>query len=400
MTIKERLLAAIQGKPVDVLPFLPRLDIWYNANKFRGTLPDKYRHASLKEMLDDLGLGYHYVIPDYKDWEGPDRDEDIGLGHYRFHTKPFCLEFHNMKREIRKDEKGNFFIRYITPVGEVSTCYHYDQKMKESGLTLNVITEHALKGDDEKEYDTIAYIFENCEVIPDYTRYHQFMDEAVGDNGICTGYVAAWASPMHYIIQDLMDFETFCFERADRPEKIEELCTRLTPFFDRIFDAVLGSRAELMLCGCNFDRSITPPNIFAESITPFIRKQAEKAHAAGKFLATHPDGENAGLLEEYVKSGMDVADSICPAPMTKLTLKEVRTAFQNKITIWGGIPSICFLDSTMSEYEFEKYIDMTLKSIGTGRRMIMGIADTTPPDAKLERILKAAELIRAFGPVK
>lgn len=400
MTKKEQLLAAIQGKVVDELPFLPRLDIWYNANKFRGTLPEKYKNATLKEMTEDLGFGYHYIIPDYKAWDGADRDIDIGLGHYRFNTKPFRLEFHNVKREQYADEKGNFYTKYITPVGEVSTCYHYDQKMKESGLTLNVITEHAIKGENDADYDTVAYIFENCEVIPDYEKYHRFMDETVGDNGLCTGYVAAWASPMHYIVQDLMNFEAFCYEYADNIEKLEELCDRLTPFFDKIFDAVLHSRAEIMLCGCNFDRSITPPNVFSKYITPFIQKQVEKAHAAGKYVITHPDGENAGLLQEYVKSGMDIADSICPSPMTSLSLKEVRDAFQDKITIWGGIPSICFLGNTMSDYDFEKYLDMTLESIGSGRRMILGIADTTPPDAKLDRVIRAAEMIKKFGPVK
>jgi hypothetical protein len=159
MQIKERLLNTIRGLPTDELPYLPRLDIWYNANKFCGTLPEKYKNASLKEMTEDLGIGYHYIIPDYKCWDGEGRDDDIGLGHYRFNTKPFRLEFHNMKREISEDGKGNTHIRYITPVGEVSTTYHYDQNMKRCGLTLNVISEHAIKCD--ADYETVAYIFEN-----------------------------------------------------------------------------------------------------------------------------------------------------------------------------------------------------------------------------------------------
>ncbi len=38
----------------------------------------------------------------------------------------------------------------------------------------------------------------------------------------------------------------------------------------------------------------------------------------GKFLLTHTDGENIGLLEEYMACEFDIADSICPSPMTKL----------------------------------------------------------------------------------
>ena len=70
MTKKEQLLHAFRGEPVDELPFLPRLDIWYNANKARGTMPEKYKNATLKEMVEDLGLGYHYIIPNYKAWDG------------------------------------------------------------------------------------------------------------------------------------------------------------------------------------------------------------------------------------------------------------------------------------------------------------------------------------------
>ncbi len=46
-----------------------------------------------------------------------------------------------------------------------------------------------------------------------------------------------------------------------------------------------------------------------------------------KFLLTHTDGENTGLLEHYLESNMDVADSVCPKPMTKLSFKEVRDHF-------------------------------------------------------------------------
>ena len=398
MQIKERLLNTIQGLPTDELPYLPRLDIWYNANKFRGTLPKQYEHASLKELTEDLGIGYHYIIPDYKSWDGEGRDDDIGLGHYRFNTKPFRLEFHNMKREITTDSKGNTYIKYITPVGTVDTTYHYDENMKRCGLTLNVISNHAIKCD--ADYETIAYIFENCEVIPDYEKYHRFKNEVVGNNGICVGYCAAWASPMHYIVQDLMDFEFRCEEQAENREMMEALCQRLDPFFDKIFQAALNSEAEVILCGANFDRAITPPNLFAEYITPYIKKQADQCHARDKFLLCHTDGENKGLLEEYVKSDMDIADSVCPAPMTSQTLKEVRDVFGQKITIWGGIPAACLLENSMSDYEFEKYLDMTLESIGSGRKIILGIADTTPPEAKLDRIMKIASKCKEFGPIQ
>ena len=33
-----------------------------------------------------------------------------------------------------------------------------------------------------------------------------------------------------------------------------------------------------------------------------------------EYLLTHTDGENQGLLQHYVASNFDIADSVCPAP--------------------------------------------------------------------------------------
>jgi hypothetical protein len=65
MNFKQEILNTICGKKVDHLPFIPRLDIWYKANKFRNTLPGKYKNATLNEIVGDIGLGYHTVVPDF-----------------------------------------------------------------------------------------------------------------------------------------------------------------------------------------------------------------------------------------------------------------------------------------------------------------------------------------------
>jgi hypothetical protein len=122
-------------------------------------------------------------------------------------------------------------------------------------------------------------------------------------------------------------------------------------------------------------------------------------HTEGKYLLTHTDGENTGLLDLYLASGFDIADSICPAPMTRLTFKEVYDHFNGRITIMGGIPSVILLRDSMSDYEFEAYLDRFFAELGQGDHLILGISDTTPPAAEFERLNKIAEYIRRFGPV-
>ncbi|MGI6778611.1 MAG: uroporphyrinogen decarboxylase family protein [Acetivibrionales bacterium] len=398
MTNKERILRTVRGEPCDRIPYIPRLDIWYNANKFRGTLPDKYKKATLKEIVEDLDLGYHYVIPDYKNYEGEDGDIDVGIGLYRFDTQPYSFTFHNVEREIERSSDGHVHVVYKTPKGNLSTSFSYNEDMRKMGLTLSVVTEHAIKNEDDLE--AVAYIFENAEVQPKYDKYLEFKENVVGDNGICTGYSLVWVCPMHYISKDLMAFDAFFYAMADYPEKMEWLSDKLMPFFRKVFDITASSPAEVILSGANYDVGITPPNFFRDYITPELKKQSDALHKLNKYLITHTDGENKGLLEEYVKSGFDIADSICPAPMTSQSLKEVRDVLKDKITIWGGIPSAALLESSMSDKEFESFLDNTMQQIGDGKKMIFAIADTTPPDAKFERILRIAQKVKEFGRVK
>ena len=123
-------------------------------------------------------------------------------------------------------------------------------------------------------------------------------------------------------------------------------------------------------------------------------------HLTGKFLLTHTDGENTGLLDCYLESEIDVADSICPVPMTKLTFKEVREHFCFRITIMGGIPSVCLLKDSMPDGKFEAYLDSFFSDLGAGDHLILGISDTTPPAADFDRIKNIGERVRSLGPVE
>jgi len=115
---------------------------------------------------------------------------------------------------------------------------------------------------------------------------------------------------------------------------------------------------------------------------------------------THTDGENRGLLNHYVDSQIDIADSVCPYPMTRLTMGEVRAAFDGRITIMGGIPSVALLKDSMNDRAFEEFLDEFFEQIGRGDHLILGVSDTTPPAADFGRLLKIAERVEAFGPVR
>lgn len=398
MNYKQLIFSTLRGEPTETIPYIPRLDIWYNANKSNGTLPEKYKNAALRDITDDLGLGYHCVVPQFRDYINEDGDIHLGLGIYQFKTILYKVILHNTDYTVSRSGAGLTSVEYRTPYGKITTGVMYNDEMRKSGATLACTIEHAIK--DVRDFKAIAYIFENIEVIPDYSHYMELKESVVGDRGIATGYANIHASPMHFILKELMSPEIFFYELYDHPEEMEWLAEKLSGYCGKTFSAAADSPAEVILSGANYDSSIISPPFFKKYVTPHLKKQSGYLHEKGKYLLTHTDGENHGLLYEYLESEIDIADSICPAPMTSLSLKQIKESFKGKITIYGGIPSISVLENSMSEYEFEKYLEKTLESVGKGDHIIFSIADTTPPGAKFERILRIAEKVREFGPVK
>jgi len=72
---------------------------------------------------------------------------------------------------------------------------------------------------------------------------------------------------------------------------------------------------------------------------------------------------------------VDVADSVCPVPMTRLPLAEYRREFGTRPAIWGGVCSVSVLDDSMTDEEFEAHLDDVIGAVGDGRGMIFSIAD-------------------------
>ncbi len=394
MTHRERMLAAFRHQPVDRLPWVPRLDLWYKAAKHRGALPTGWEDASLAQVVGELGVGYHAAIPDFLDTEEPDEvyDRVLGLDHVK--NQPFRLRFRRTKRIVEQDG-DEIRVIYQTPAGELSGKLLYTEQMRRDGVTLMHVTERVVKSHDD--YDRVAALFEDIQVERDESRYVAFRDE-VGETGVAVAFGNVAASPAHHLLKELVPYDQFYYDLWDRPQIIEHTAARMAGYFDQVLEACEVSSAELVMFGANYDVSMTTPTIFEAHILPELARWADRLHAAGKLLATHADGENDGLCHLLRQASIDVADSVCPAPMTRLTLADYRREFRDQVAIWGGICSVSVHPASFTEEQFEQHIDAALEAVGDGRGIVLSIADTTPPDAPLERIRRIGERVAHWQP--
>lgn len=390
MTNRQRLLTAIKGEMPDVIPFAPRLDLWYSANKSSGTLPEKYRESSQDEISRAEGWALHKINPAYQDVRRPEDHLHWGLGILSFREMVFGYSLPPDVDVAVKKENGRTRITYNTPKGSVSTCVVFTEEMRRAGVTGFAIEEFAVKG--PEDYKPLAYIFENLKLHPDWDDFIKW-EEAIGEDGLAFTMAGRAASPMHHIQKYFIDATEFFFHYKDYHKELKALEESLVPFFDQTLDIIARSPAKAVYWGANFDDMITYPSYFQADIMPWVGKAAEVLGAKGKFVSCHCDGENKGLIDLIRDSGMHVAEALCPAPMTKVPIEDYYSRWSDKLTIFGGIPSTLLLEETTSEEEFEAYLDHLFKAVAPGRRMIFGIADSVPPGALFSRIIRAGERI-------
>lgn len=394
MTHKERMLKAARGEWTDWLPWVPRIDLWFSSNSLLKTLPPKYSpDVTLDEIADDIGGGYHKIVPEWLNIRSVEDTIDRGLGVYRVWGMTYRPELVGVDREVKRE--GDFtYVTYHTPIGSVSCKILYTEEMKRGGVSLAWISEHVIK--EPKDYKIVGYIFKNLKVSPDYDNYSEFQRK-VGDKGIAVAFGNIAGSPMHHIMKEFLDATTFYFEMYDHPKEMRQLCEDMEPYFDQVFRVLANSPAEVIWVGSNYDEMITYPPFFRDHIMPHLQKLADLLHPNRKLLLCHCDGENRGLLDLIPETGMDIAEAICPQPMTKVTITEVKKAFQGRVTIFGGVPSVALLEESMSDEEFEKFMKNLFSEIAPGDRFILSVSDTTPPDAKFERLLRITEMVKGWG---
>jgi corrinoid protein of di/trimethylamine methyltransferase len=400
MTKKERILMAMRGETPDRLPYTPRFDLWYNSNSYRGTLPARHRGRSADEIARAEGWALHKVIPELLEVVDPQENVTRGIGLYSLKENGYKINFSpNVKLEVKKSRRGDeeaTRVEYHTPTGMVSTQEVINEEMRNAGVSITWVQEHAIKR--PEDYEIWAYIFENITVTPDYDRYRTWQNR-IGDDGVAVMMGTFSASPVHHIQRDFLDATEFFYHYNDHHREMRRLAEAIGLVYEQILRVVGDSPAEVVLWGANYDDMITYPPYFRKELSPWLRTASEYLASKGKLMVCHCDGENQGLIDLIAHSGMHVAEAVCCAPMTKLPIESYygRWCGSEKLTIMGGLIQSLLSPATASLEELNAYLDRFFKAVAPGRRIIMSVADTTPPNADFDRLVLIGERIEKEG---
>ncbi|MBL8701518.1 MAG: corrinoid protein [Alphaproteobacteria bacterium] len=393
-THRQRLLAAYRGETVDTLPYAPRLDLWYLANRVRGTLPPPHANRSQNELARAEGWAIYFrEADDLLDpaFHAAYAHRGIGLHCPKDSIVDFVMP-RDVEVTVARDD-GLIRVEYRTPVGMVWSTTRYDHETQSLGISTPVHVDHVIKS--PADYPAVRHLFANMDVALNPVRFERWAAD-IGEDGLAVAMGFAGASPMQQIQRDLIDPTQFFFHYSDHYALLRDLVEAMEPLFAKTLRLHAQGPSEIVLWGANFDDMLTYPPYFEREIKPWIDRVGAELGAAGKRLMCHCDGENLGLMDLIHESGMHIAESICPAPMTRVPLAEYYRRWSDKLVLEGGIPSTLLLRDT-SDAEFESYLDEMFRAIAPGTRMVVGIADQVPPDAIFSRLQRIGDRVAREG---
>ena len=373
MTNRERILAILDGRPPDRIPWIPRLEIWYEAQRRAGTLPAPYRDLSLREVEREVFGGTAA------------RDGRI-----------YQEEIHGV--EIRQHQSGEMetLTEYVTPVGTVTTQFRSTQRLRSQGIQ-DAQVEFMLK--DRRDYPVVEYIVEHTHYVPCFTEYQQYESE-VGEDGY--PMVNCGDCPFHHWMRALAGYNQAYYHLCDHANAVERLLAVLTDRFrERLWKPMLDSPARLLMHGHHLSSQMTPPPLFERYIMPYYRELSPLLRSRGKVLALHADNDTRAILSHIEQAGFGMVECFVTHPMVPTTLAEARAAWGERVIIFGGVPSV-ILEEPFTDEQFEQYMDGLFRVVAPGKAFILGIADNAMPGAKIERIRRITQVVEQRGtyPIK
>jgi uroporphyrinogen-III decarboxylase len=368
MTNRERILAILEGRPPDRIPWIPRLRIWYQAHQRDGTLPEEYRGRSLREVEHDIFGGTAA------------RDGVI----YRTELRGVDVRTHNV-------DEMETITEYVTPVGTLTTRRRTTEQLRRQGIADTQV-EFLLKR--REDYAVMEFIIEHTAFTPVFEEFERYERE-VGEDGY--PMVHCGDCPFHYWMQGLAGYDQAFYHLNDFPDVVERLLAVMTDQLKAtVWRAMIDSPARLLVHGHHFSSQMTPPPLFTRHILPYYRELAPLLRARGKVLALHADSDTKQILSHIEQAGFGMVECFATAPMVNTTLAEARAAWGDRVIIWGGVPS-SILEPPYTDAQFEQYMDDLFRTIAPGKAFILGIADNAMPGSDIQRIRRIREIVEERG---
>ena len=348
MTMKERMLAVIQGREHDQVPFAMYEIMFPKEQAF--------------EVLGSDRIGIIRFSPIYR-VEHPNCRFDLRI-YYQDGNKMQCNVLHTPKGDLEE-------VRVFEPAYDSSTARKHYIATKE-------------------DYEIFWSYLNDCIIQENYEHYLQDCAE-LGETGLAKAEVER--SPYQQLWIEWAGLEALSIHMVECPEYVEETIARLNKRARRTFEIAYHSPAPFI----DIPDNITAPAIglkrFRKYVAPLYDELAAMLAQRGAPLFVHMDGMLKPLQEEIAKSGVIGMDSFSPIPDCDMTVAEAMEAWPQKI-LWVNFPGTVHMQSPE---KIRETADAILKSAGHSGRLQIQISENVPLDCWRTSFPIIVDSIERFG---
>ena len=386
MTERERIERTLRGEECDKIPWATRLDIWHTAASRSGKLPPEFVDMDLMDIHHNLGIARQsYALASRMCLHGVDVSVEFNGEIIRQEQAPM-INFPVPREYVPAEEPGDTRIQFTTPAGRAQLRFRTtDISIREAEMPY--LIDHILK--DKDDFRVVKWILAHAEHVATFEGFER-AETRIGDFGFTIPMVGR--VPFQSILLDYMGEEQTIYALMDTEERIDYLLAALGEHAHRSLELGLEIPSLMVEFSDNFEGMVTSPTLFQKYCIPFLQDAADKAHAKGKMLGSHMDGNMKPLVHLIPKCGVDVVESFSPAPLTALTFKEAWNTWRDKVLMWGVIPSPIF-EAHVSEQYFEEWIVDMFDIMAGNQRIVLGIGDQAMGPTLLSRISRVSELL-------
>lgn len=362
MNERERVLAILNGRQPDQVPWYADLDYWMGYMLKEGKWPERWQGDRLVEANRELGAGFYLqgYFPYKEVYDGVD---------------------------VRVEDRGDVKItRVKTPYGDIQQV---EQWLSDSYCWA--WPEHFVKS--WRDLKPLAYMFQHTYYMPDYGLAAR-RRELIGDNGIVLCYLPRSAFMVMVVL--LAGIEAVTYSIADAPDEFEETYTALRQNLETACEIAVNSPAEVLMIPENLSSEVVGKALYRRYVEPHHRRWVQRIKEAGKFSCVHVDGTLKGLIREVSETGFTFLEALTPHPVGDLAVEEWERWVAPDTVMWGGIPGVYFTD-LVSDQEFDAFVIRLLKTMRRLPRYVLGVADQVPPRSRPERIARVRPLVDKYG---
>lgn len=357
MTSKERIMAALEGRAVDHVPFSPFL---------------AYVWEHLPEELQDAGqLSFHKRIGADPLWRGAPCPVKT--------LNPAGLE-------IRTDEgNGRIITEFKTPVGTIRQA----GARSESGNTVFLV-EHPLKT--EEDFKIQMWIEEN-------TRFESNAESVDkhfsgdGREGLSLGMlIPRGKSAFQSLVEHHVGTEELNYALTDFPETVEALIEAMVRNDYEAVRLATESRYEYFITWEDSGTQNYSPAQFDRYIGSEIKQWCDLLSLHKKRYVQHACGHVRELVGRMKACGVCAVESLSPPPTGNVSILKAREIL-GSTGIIGGIEPTQFLN--LPESALAGYVEQVIAD-GGGGPFVLANSDSCPPGVTVEKFKIAAQVARAW----